>query len=114
MKLTGAPLVLTAAGNSVPIPVDTRLNITLLGVNIQVVTGPVTYTVQYTLDDVYASGYLPASGNWYPTTITGNSATAGQAANWSNLCTAIRLNVSAITAGSVSIMVFQADSSMGG
>jgi hypothetical protein len=29
-----------------------------------VVTGSITYTVQYTFDDVFAAGYAPASGNW--------------------------------------------------
>lgn len=29
-----------------------------------VVTGTITYTVQYTFDDVFAAGYTPASGNW--------------------------------------------------
>jgi len=29
-----------------------------------VVTGSITYTVQYTFDDVFAEGYVPASGNW--------------------------------------------------
>ena len=28
------------------------------------VTGTVTYTVQYTYDNVFASNYVPASGNW--------------------------------------------------
>jgi hypothetical protein len=29
------------------------------------VTGTVNYTVQYTLDNVLADGYLPSSGTWY-------------------------------------------------
>lgn len=29
-----------------------------------VVTGSATYTVQYTFDDVFASGYNPSTGNW--------------------------------------------------
>jgi len=29
-----------------------------------VVTGIVSYTIQYTFDDVFAKGYAPASGNW--------------------------------------------------
>jgi hypothetical protein len=28
------------------------------------VTGTVDYTVQYTFDNVFASNYVPASGNW--------------------------------------------------
>lgn len=28
------------------------------------VTGTVNYTVQYTFDNVFAEGYVPASGNW--------------------------------------------------
>jgi hypothetical protein len=36
------------------------------------VTGTATYTVQYTFDNVFASGYAPASGNWtdHPTLTT--------------------------------------------
>lgn len=29
------------------------------------VTGTVNYTVQYTLDNVLADGYLPSTGTWY-------------------------------------------------
>jgi hypothetical protein len=29
-----------------------------------VVTGTINYTVQYTFDDVFASGYTPSGGNW--------------------------------------------------
>jgi hypothetical protein len=29
-----------------------------------VVTGTINYTVQYTFDDVYATGYSPSTGNW--------------------------------------------------
>lgn len=30
------------------------------------VTGAATYTVEYTLDDIWAPGYDPATGNWVP------------------------------------------------
>jgi hypothetical protein len=37
-----------------------------------VVTGSITYTVQYTFDDVFAPGYDPTNGNWtnHPTLVT--------------------------------------------
>ena len=37
-------------------PTNVALNI--------VVSGTITYTVQYTFDDVFAAGYNPATGNW--------------------------------------------------
>jgi len=43
-----------------------------------VVSGTITYKVQYTFDNVFAAGYTPSSGNWFdhPTLVgsaSGNS-----------------------------------------
>jgi hypothetical protein len=59
------PVVLsvTGVGNSAVDPLDHYL--TPFNVSLAVrVTGTITYTVQYTFDDVFAAGYVPASGNW--------------------------------------------------
>lgn len=50
------------------------------------VTGTVNYTVQYTFDDVFASGYAPASGNW----VNHPSLTAQTATKDSNIAYPVR------------------------
>ena len=70
------------------------------------VTGGLTYTVQYTLDDVFANSYVPASGVW--TAVSGMSAqTADTAGSLAYPVTAVRINVSAYTSGSVVLTVVQ-------
>ena len=101
------PVVLsvTAVGNSAVDPLDhylTPFNVSL-GV---VVTGTITYTVQYTYDDVFAAGYTPASGNWLPA--TGLSAqTTTKDGSISFPVTGVRLNTSAGT-GTATLTVIQA------
>jgi hypothetical protein len=60
------------------------------------VTGTVTYTVQYTYDNVFASGYVPASGNWvdHPSL---TSQTATKDSNIAYPVSGIRISVSAGT-----------------
>lgn len=70
------------------------------------VTGTVDYDLQYTQDDVYASGYNPASGNWK--TITGvDGATADAEATLISPVTAVRILQNSGN-GSVSCRVIQA------
>jgi hypothetical protein len=59
------PVTLTNVGvnNSAVCPVDIYVAPVNIGLNV-VVTGTITYTVQYTFDDVFAAGYDPATGNW--------------------------------------------------
>jgi len=56
----------TGVGNSQVVPVDLSLT-TAVGVFVKV-SGSVTFTVQYTADDVYAVGYDPdaVTSTWYP------------------------------------------------
>lgn len=101
------PVVLsvTGVGNSIPDPLDhylTPFNVSL-GV---VVTGTITYTVQYTYDDVFAANYNPATGNWLPHP----SLTAQTATKDSNIAypvRAVRLTTSAGT-GTATLTVIQA------
>jgi hypothetical protein len=70
------------------------------------VVGTVTYSVEYTFDDVFAKGYVPSSGNWtaHP------SLTAQTATKDSNIAypvTGIRLNVTAGT-GTAVLTIIQA------
>jgi hypothetical protein len=44
-------------------PPDTYTAPTNIGLGV-VVTGTINYTVQYTFDNVYATGYSPSTGNW--------------------------------------------------
>lgn len=68
--------------------------------------GTLTYTVEYTLDDVFANGYAPASGVW--TAVTGMSAqTADVAGSLAYPVTGVRVRVSAYTSGSVTLTVVQ-------
>lgn len=74
-----------------------------------VITGGPTYSVQYTLDDVYAPGYNPAAGNWFPLAgITGLLVNAVD--SLISPVTAIRLRVTAVGAptDSVQMRVLQA------
>lgn len=70
------------------------------------VTGTVNYTVQYTFDDVFASGYSASSGNWtdHPTL---SSKTATADSNIAYPVTGIRIQL-ASGSGSVRFTAIQA------
>ena len=81
------PVVLsvTGVGSSAVDPLDHYL--TPFNVSLAVrVTGPITYTVQYPFDDVFAAGYTPASGNW----VDHPSLTAQTATKDSNIAYPVR------------------------
>lgn len=70
------------------------------------VTGTLTYSVEYTFDDVQANNYNPASGVW--NAVTGMGAqTADTTGSLSFPVTGVRLNVTAWTSGSVTLTVLQ-------
>lgn len=74
--------------------------------------GNLTYKVQYTADDIFDSTWNPATANWQDHSVL----TAQTASNNSNLAfpvTAVRLNVTAYTSGSVRLAVIQATASGG-
>lgn len=55
----------TAAGStSAPIPLDIYVSPFSVTVSCEM-TGGATATLQYTLDDVFAPNYVPATGVWY-------------------------------------------------
>jgi hypothetical protein len=70
------------------------------------VTGTITYTVQHTFDDPFASGGL-ASAVWYDHSSLA-AKTTNSDSNYSFPVTAIRLNVTASTGGSATMTVIQA------
>ena len=53
----------TGAGVSSVFPPDQYISPFNVALSV-LVTGTVDYTVQYTFDSVFASGYVAASGNW--------------------------------------------------
>jgi hypothetical protein len=59
------PVVLTVTGTEISkvFPPDQYISPFNVALSV-LVTGTVDYTVQYTFDNVFASGYVPASGNW--------------------------------------------------
>jgi len=56
-------LTLTGVGSSAVYPPDHYVSPFNLSLSV-LVTGTITYSVQYTFDNVFDSGYVPASGNW--------------------------------------------------
>lgn len=96
---------ITGVGVSPPYPTDNNPSPFNVALSVRV-TGTVTYTVQYTFDDVFARGWVPASGNWtdHP------SLTAQTTTKDSNIAypvTAIRLNVTA-GSGTAVLTIIQA------
>lgn len=91
-SVTGVGVSNVCPPNQYVTPFNIALNV--------LVTGTVTYTVQYTFDDVFAAGYLPASGNWtaHPN-LTAQTATKDS--NIAYPVTGVRLNVTAGTGNAV-------------
>lgn len=82
----------TGVGDSNPVVIDQRIAPTNIGLAV-IVTGTITYTVQYTFDDVFADGYTASSGNWFNhPTLTGSSSLNS---NIAYPVTAVRLTTSA-------------------
>ena len=69
------------------------------------VTGTANYTVQYTLDQIQADGYSPATGNWFTVTGLGTQTTT-QIVAFNNPAMAVRM-VQNSGSGSVSMTVLQ-------
>lgn len=87
------------------IPIDYYVSPTSIGLGCTV-TGTVNFTVQYTFDDIFASGYNPATGSW----VDHPSLTAKTASTDSNLAypaRALRLVGNSGT-GSTRLTVIQA------
>lgn len=68
--------------------------------------GNLTYSVEYTLDDVQSATYVASSGVW--TAVSGMGAqTADATGSLAYPVTAVRLNVTSYTGGSVTLTVVQ-------
>lgn len=89
---------------SAAIPVNWRQNPFSIGLGAVVPSGTLTYKVQHTFDDVL-NGATPT---WFDhETITGK--TANDDGNYAFPITAIRLNVTAYTSGSVTLTIVQGE-----
>jgi hypothetical protein len=97
-------LSITGVGTSNPYAVDTYISPSNMGLAV-IVTGTITYKVQYTFDDIFAQNYQASSGNWFdhPTLV-------GSASGNSNIAyavTGIRLLTSA-GSGTATLTIIQA------
>jgi hypothetical protein len=69
--------------------------------------GSATYTIQHTFDDVFASNYNPATGNWFDHDISNMvGATTNQDSNYSAPVRASRINLTSGT-GTVTLTGIQ-------
>jgi hypothetical protein len=99
-----AVLTVTGVGSSNPYAVDTYISPNNMGMAV-IVSGTITYKVQYTFDNIYANNYVPASGNWFDHPTLAGSASANS--NIAYPVTAIRLTNTAGT-GTATLTIIQA------
>ncbi len=83
----------TGVGTSNYIPVDVDVYFFLL-TNSTVLTGTATYTIQATVDDVFAPDFNPSTADWLPLAGAFTNLTAGTRLNSGIPVTAVRLLVS--------------------
>lgn len=97
-------LSLTGVGNSAVYAVDTYISPSNMGLAV-VVSGTITYKVQYTFDNVFAAGYDPTAGTWFdhPTLVGTTSANS----NIAYPVTGLRLITTAGT-GTATLTIIQA------
>lgn len=95
----------TGVGTSNVCPTDHYVSPYNVALNVNV-SGVITYTVQYTFDNVFANGYNPATGNWtdHPT-LTAQTTTKDS--NIAYPVMGIRLKTTAGT-GSATLTIIQA------
>lgn len=92
----------SGVANSPVLPLDQRAQVFNVGIAIEV-TGTVTYTVQFTLDDIYNSAITPI---WFSVSAGMTSATASQAGALTIPASAMRLSITAGT-GSITMVLLQ-------
>lgn len=98
---------LTSATSTAPIPLNIHADSFEVSLTAAVAAGSsLTYTVEYTVDDVFDNAFNPATATWFP--VTGMSAqTASTTGNITFPVTAVRLRVSTFTSGSVTLTLIQ-------
>lgn len=101
-------VTLGAVSVSNPIPLDNYSTPFSVGIGVDISAGgSLTYTVEHTFDDVFASTFVPASATWFPN--SGLTAqTIDKDGNYLAPVTAVRLNVTAWISGTATMTVIQA------
>lgn len=101
-------VTLGAVAVSDPIPLNNYSTPFSVGVGCDISAGGVlTYNVEHTFDDVFARNFVPATATWFPN--AGLTAqTTDKDGNYLAPVTAVRLNVTAWTSGTVTMTVIQA------
>lgn len=94
----------TGVGSSNPYAVDTYISPNNLGLAV-IVSGTITFKVQYTFDDIYADNYVASSGTWFDHPSLTGSASANS--NIAYPVMAVRLTNTAGT-GSATLVIIQA------
>lgn len=101
--------VATAAGALSPVILN-NLAVSPFSVGVGVVLSAgasLTYTVEHTFDDVFASNFNPATATWFPN--SGLTAqTTSKDGNYAAPVAAVRLNVTAYTSGTATLVLIQA------
>jgi len=97
-------LTVTGVGESQVCPVDTYISPSNMGLAV-IVSGAITFKVQYTFDNVFASNYVPATGNWFdhPTLVGSSSGNS----NIAYPVTGIRL-ITTAGSGTATLTIIQA------
>lgn len=101
-------LVISAAEASEPVPIDISQNSVEVGVGVSLSAGAtLTFSVEHTFDDIWSAAFDADTAVWYPNTgLTARSASTD--GNYAFPVTAVRLNVTAHTTGSATMVVVQA------
>lgn len=95
---------LSSISTSSALPVDRLQSPFSVGLGV-VLTGTATYTVEHTFDDILGG----ATPTWLPNASLA-AATTSQSGNYAFPVTAIRLNVTAWTSGTITMTVLQGSS----
>lgn len=104
------PVRVTVASQvaSAPIPLDHYQGPFNVGVGVVVAAGStLTYSVQHTFDDVWDPDFDASTATWFTNSALGSKQTTLDG-NYAFPVTAIRLNVTAYTSGSVTMTAVQA------
>ena len=100
-------VTLGAVAVSAPIPLNNYSTPFNVGIGCDISAGgSLTYAVEHTFDDVFASTFNPSTATWFAT--AGLSGTTDLNGNLAFPVTAVRINVSAWTSGTVTMTVIQA------
>lgn len=98
---------LSSATSTLPLPLNIHADSFEISLGVVLSAGAsLTYTVEYTLDDVFDNSFNAATANWTPVVGMG-SQTTGTQGNIVFPVTAVRLRVSEFTSGSATLTVIQ-------